>query len=136
MRKVLILCTGNSCRSILAEALVNHHLGDSWTAFSAGTEPSAVNPCALQVLKERGIATDSLRSKSVAEFLQRDDLDLVITVCDHAKESCPVFARPVPTLHLGIEDPAPHTNDPDALEFFRRTREQILAKVIARLRNT
>ncbi|MDD4223706.1 MAG: arsenate reductase ArsC [Candidatus Cloacimonetes bacterium] len=135
LKKVLILCTGNSCRSLMAEALVNHLLGDRYLACSAGVAPSAPNPVALQTLEELGIATAGLRSKSVSEFLNRDDLDLVITVCDHAKESCPVFAKPVPTLHLGIEDPAPYTNAPDALKIFRRTREQILAKVIARLRD-
>ncbi len=134
--KILILCTGNSCRSLMAEALVNHLLGDCYLAYSAGVAPSAPNPVALQTLEELGIGTSGLRSKGVSEFLNRDDLDLVITVCDHAKESCPVFAKPVPTLHLGIEDPAPYTNAPDALEIFRRTREQILAKVIARLRDT
>lgn len=127
LKKVLVLCTGNSCRSIMAEALINHYLGDRWQAFSAGTDPSAVNPLTRKVLEELGIDTSGLRSKSVAEFLARDDLDLVITVCDHARESCPVFPRPVARIHIGIEDPAPWTREPEdiALPRFRQTLQQV-----------
>jgi arsenate reductase len=86
-----------------------------------------VNPRAIAVLQELGIETGYLRSKSVAEFLARDDLDLVITVCDHAKESCPVFLKPVRQVHIGFEDPAPYTDAPDAIALpkFRETRDQI-----------
>lgn len=126
-RKVLILCTGNSCRSIMAEALINAKLSPAWQAYSAGVDPSVVNPRAIAVMKEIGIDISSYRSKSVTEFLSRDDLDLVITVCDHAKESCPVFLKPIPHMHLGITDPAPWTNEPDetALPMFRETLAQI-----------
>jgi arsenate reductase (thioredoxin) len=135
LKKVLVLCTGNSCRSIMAEALINHHLGDRWQAFSAGTDPSAVNPLAQKVLEELGIDTSGLRSKSVAEFLDRDDLDLVITVCDHARESCPVFPHPVDRIHIGIEDPAPFSNEAEsfALPKFRATRERIRNLVLTYL---
>lgn len=134
MTKVLILCTGNSCRSIMAEALINHLLGDRYLAYSAGVAHSSVNPWAIRVLEEMGIPTSDLRSKNVSEFLNRDDLDLVITVCDHAKESCPVFFKPIPRVHLGIADPAPFSGRADAVDFFRRTRDEILAKVITYLK--
>ncbi|MDY0152063.1 MAG: arsenate reductase ArsC [Candidatus Cloacimonas sp.] len=135
MKKVLILCTGNSCRSIMAEAMINQFLGDKWQAYSAGTQPSVVNPHALHVLQELGIDTDSLYSKSVTEFLKIDDLDLVITVCDNAKEACPIFLKPVKQIHIGIEDPAPYTNEPDdiALPIFRQTRTEIMNSIIANL---
>jgi arsenate reductase len=134
MTKVLILCTGNSCRSIMAETLINHLLGDRYLAYSAGVAHSSVSPWAIRVLEEIGIPTSDLRSKNVSEFLNRDDLDLVITVCDHAKESCPVFFKPIPRVHLGIADPAPFSGRADAVDFFRRTRDEILAKVITYLK--
>jgi arsenate reductase len=126
-RKVLILCTGNSARSQMAEGLVNHFLGDRWQAFSAGVAPSAVNPRAVQVMAEIGIDISCYRSKSVSEFLSRTDLDLVVTVCDNARETCPVFPAPVPRLHIAFEDPAQYSHQPDeiALPAFRRIRDQI-----------
>jgi arsenate reductase len=132
MKKVLVLCTGNSCRSIMAEALINHYLKGTWQAYSAGTKPSEVNRRALQILQEMGIETAGLKSKSVIEFLRQEDLDLVITVCDNAKETCPVFLKPVKQVHIGIEDPAPYTDKPDeiALNFFRNTADSILEKII------
>lgn len=130
MTKVLILCTGNSCRSIMAETLINHLLGDRYLAYSAGVAHSSVNPWAIRVLEEIGIPTSDLRSKNVSEFLNRDDLDFVITVCDHAKESCPVFFKPIPQVHLGISDPAPYSDRANAMDFFRQTKEEILVKVI------
>lgn len=135
MQKVLILCTGNSCRSILAEALINHELKDSWLAYSAGTEPSRVNPYALKVLQELDVDTSGLRSKSVQEFLEISDLDLVITVCDHAKESCPVFPKPVKRIHISIDDPAPYSDQPEeiALPVFRKTRDEIRERIVGYL---
>lgn len=135
MKLILILCTGNSCRSIMAEALINHYLGDSFRAYSAGVSPSVVNPFAIKALSELGIDTSGLRSKSVTEFLDRDDLDLVITVCDHAKETCPVFIRPVKQIHIGIADPAPYANVENAMEFFRSCRQEIMDKLIVYLGN-
>jgi arsenate reductase len=126
-KKVLILCTGNSCRSLMAEAMINWYLGGSWEAFSAGINPSRPNPRALQVLQELGIPTEGLRSKSVEEFVGRDDLDAVITVCDHANESCPFFPGKVKRLHLSLIDPAPYTDQPDevALPVFRAVQSAI-----------
>ncbi|MCP4580639.1 MAG: arsenate reductase ArsC [candidate division Zixibacteria bacterium] len=135
-RKALILCTGNSCRSIMAEALINHHLSDSWQAFSAGVEPLSVNPRAIQVMAEIGVDISSSRSKSINEFIKRDDLDLVITVCDNARETCPVFSGPVQQIHIGIDDPAPFTAYPDdqALPKFRQARDIIKEKLLGELR--
>lgn len=134
-KNVLILCTGNSCRSIMAEALINHHLGDRWQAVSAGVEPSQVNPRAVQVMAEIGISIEDARSKSVEEFLDRSDLDLVITVCDNAKETCPVFPHPVPQIHIPFEDPAPYTHEPDAIALpkFREVRDQIMDVLLRKL---
>lgn len=134
MKNVLILCTGNSCRSIIAEAMINHYLADRYTAVSAGVNPSTVNPLALKVIGELGIDTRGFRSKSVSEFLDRDDLDLVITVCDHAHQTCPVFLKPIPQVHIGIADPAPHTDAPDALSHFLACRDEIMDKVIGYLK--
>ena len=133
MKKVLILCTGNSCRSIMAEAMINHYLGERYTAYSAGVAHSTVNPFAIKVLQELGIDSSGFRSKNVSEFLEGDDLDLVITVCDHAKESCPVFFKPIPQIHIGIEDPAPFTDHENAIDFFYKTKEEIMDKIITYL---
>ena len=126
-KKVLIICTANSCRSQMAEGLINYKLGDGWEAYSAGVEPSYVNRRAIQVMAEIGIDISSHRSKSVEEFLDRDDIDLVITVCDHAKETCPVFAKPVEHSHIGFEDPARYNDEPDetALNKLRKIRDEI-----------
>jgi arsenate reductase (thioredoxin) len=137
MKKILIICTGNSCRSIMAEALINHDLQDSWQAYSAGTKPSFVNRRAIEVMAEIGINISSSRSKSVEEFINRNDLDLVITVCDSAKETCPVFPGAVKRMHVGFEDPAPFTDLPDsiALPKFRQIRDEIRGKLIPILKS-
>lgn len=104
MKKVLILCTGNSCRSIIAEALVNAKL-EGIEAYSAGVRASGkVNAYAKQVLEEEGIWNDSYHSKALDEVLHVD-FDLVVTVCDHANETCPMFPKPIPKIHVGFSDP-------------------------------
>ena len=104
MKKVLILCTGNSCRSIIAEALVNAKL-EGIKAYSAGVRASGkVNAYAKQVLEEEGIWRDEYRSKTLDEVINLD-FDLVVTVCDHANETCPMFPRPIPKIHVGFSDP-------------------------------
>ena len=135
-RKVLILCTGNSCRSIMAEAWINHLLSDRWEAVSAGVEPSRINPRAIQVMAEAGIDLSKYHSKSVTEFLSDASIDLVITVCDHARETCPVFLRPVPQIHIGFDDPTPYTSEPDeiALPKFREVRDAIRNRLVEFLR--
>lgn len=104
MKKVLILCTGNSCRSIIAEALVNAHL-EGIEAYSAGVRASGkINAYAKKVLEEEGIWDERYHSKTVDEVLDID-FDLVVTVCDHANETCPMFPRPIKKMHVGFSDP-------------------------------
>jgi arsenate reductase len=120
----------------MAEALINYDLKDSWQAFSAGTKPSQVNRRAIEVMAEIGIDISTSRSKSIDEFITRNDLNLVITVCDNAKETCPVFPANVRNIHVGFEDPAPFTDLPDsiALPKFRQIRNEIRAKLIPLLK--
>jgi Protein-tyrosine-phosphatase len=127
-RKVLFLCTGNSCRSQMAEAIVNARRGDNWEAASAGTKPAGyVHPMALAALSEIGIQ-HSGRSKLVDEF--RDvDLDLVVTLCDSAQEECPVWLGKGKRLHRDFPDPA-KTNEMDD---FRKVRDDIAHDIIALL---
>ena len=127
--KVLILCTGNSCRSQMAEAVVNHRLGDAWEAVSAGTEPGGhVHPLALQVLEEIGIQHTG-RSKDVAEY-KGASFDLVITVCDSAAEQCPVWLGSGKRLHIGFPDPAKVTGTQDEiLSAFRAVRDDIIKRI-------
>jgi arsenate reductase (thioredoxin) len=129
-RTVLFLCTGNSCRSQMAEAIVNHFLGEQWKAVSAGTEPAGyVHPMALQVLAEMGIHHQGL-SKSV-EVFWNEPLDLVITVCDGAAENCPVWLGKGKRTHIGFIDPA-HApgSDSEKLVVFRQVRDEIKNQIL------
>jgi arsenate reductase (thioredoxin) len=120
MIRVLFVCTGNSARSIMAEALLRRHGGARFEVFSAGTEPRGVNPLTLRVLAEAGIDASTARSKSVSEFIGRP-FDYVITVCDQARQACPVFPGSHESLHWGYEDPAEATGtDDERLVVFRR----------------
>ena len=104
-KRVLILCTGNSCRSIMAEALVNAELGECIEADSSGVEASGkVNPIAQALLEQEGLWRDEYHSKRLESVID-NDYDLIITVCDHANESCPNFPKPIPKIHIGFEDP-------------------------------
>jgi arsenate reductase len=132
-RKVLFLCTGNSARSQIAEAIVNARLGESWEASSAGIRPTgSVSPFALRVLKEIGVEHVG-RSKDVAEM--RDvPFDLVVTVCDSAAEECPVWLGQGRRVHLGFLDPAKASgSEAEVMAVFRQVREDIAAKVPALL---
>jgi len=105
-KKVLILCTGNSCRSIMAEALINAKLGDCVEAFSSGVKASGkVNPNAQALLESKGYWKEAYHSK-VIETVLDNAFDLVVTVCDNAKETCPMFPKAVKTIHVGFEDPS------------------------------
>ena len=127
--KVLILCTGNSARSQMAEGLFRQAGGDRYEVFSAGTKPSLVRPEAVAVMREIGIDISRHRSKSVDEFAGQE-LDLVITVCDNAKESCPVFPGTTQRLHWPFEDPAALAgSEEQRLAAFRSIREQIRARI-------
>lgn len=134
-RQVLFLCTGNSCRSQMAEALVNHDLGQDWLAFSAGTHPmEAIHPLTVRALAEIGIAHHGV-PKSADAF--RDySFDLVITVCDEAAENCPVWLGRGAKAHIGFPDPAqaPGT-DEEKIVVFRAVRDDIRNKVIPFLKD-
>jgi len=123
--KVLFLCTGNSCRSQMAEAIVNARLGDVWEAYSAGTRPAGyVHPLALRALAEIGI-THSGRSKHADEY-RGVPFDLVVTVCDDAAENCPVWLGQGKRVHLGFPDPAKATGtDDQIMAAFRQVRDDI-----------
>ena len=105
-KKVLILCTGNSCRSIMAEALINARLGECIEAQSSGVEASGiVNPDAKELLKAKGEWKESYHSKTIDKVINTA-FDLVVTVCEHAKETCPVFPKAVKSLHVSFADPS------------------------------
>ena len=126
MTRVLVLCTGNSCRSQMAEGFLKS-FDPQWEVYSAGTQPATqVNPKAIAVMKEVGIDLTGASTKSVDQFTHQA-FDYVITVCDHAKETCPVFTGKVRhRLHFGFDDPAEATGtEEDILATFRRVRDEI-----------
>ena len=123
--RVLILCTGNSARSQMAEGLLRHDAGDRFAVESAGTKPGQVRPEAIAVMKELGIDISGHRSKSVDEF-GGETFDYVLTVCDNAKESCPIFLGHAKRFHRNFEDPAAVQGpEPNRLAVFRRVRDEI-----------
>ena len=124
-KTVLILCTGNSCRSQMAEALVNHDLGPNVRALSAGTRPQPkVADGAIEALKLADLPTSGLYPKDV-EAVMNEPIDLVVTVCDNAKESCPIFPKPIPSIHMPFHDP-----HGEPLESFVTVRDEIRAKLV------
>lgn len=126
--RVLILCTGNSARSQMAEGLLRHLGGPAFEVHSAGTRPSQVRPEAIEAMKEIGIDISDHRSKSVDEFAGQE-FDDVITVCDNARESCPVFPGKTERIHWGFEDPAAVEGDWETrLASFRKVRDEIHEK--------
>jgi arsenate reductase len=127
--KVLFLCTGNSCRSQMAEGFLHVYGGDKYDAHSAGTKPSTVNPLAVKVMREIGIDISGQRSKNVTEYLGQH-FPVVITVCDNAKEHCPIFPGPCIREHWPFEDPAEATGTREQrLAVFRKVRDEIGARV-------
>jgi arsenate reductase len=125
-KKILILCTGNSARSQMAEGLLKHITQSKYEIYSAGTRASMVRPEAIQVLAEIGIDISRNRSKSVDEFVDKD-IDYVLTVCDHAKETCPYFPAKTKVVHHSFEDPPAigETDQETTLKIFRRVRDEI-----------
>ena len=125
MRKVLVLCTGNSCRSQIAEGYLRHFAGDMAQIYSAGIETHGVNPKAIETMKEDGIDISGHTSNNINEY--RDvDFDFVITVCDHARESCPYFPSNAVKLHYNFPDPAKATGTEEEIkEQFRSVRQMI-----------
>jgi arsenate reductase (thioredoxin) len=128
-KRVLILCTGNSARSQMAEGLLRHLAGDRFEVESAGLEPSHVRPQAIAAMLERGVDISGQRSKSVDEFAGQE-FDYVITVCDNARERCPVFPLKTERIHWSFDDPAQAVGDEKAvLSVFRRVRDEIESRL-------
>ena len=126
-KKVLVMCTGNSCRSIIGEALINAKL-DGVRAYSCGVAPSGkVNPNAKKVLEQNGIWSDNYYSKHLRDVIDIE-FDLVVTVCDHAHETCPMFPRPVKKIHVSFEDPDGKEFDA-FIDTYKEIKEVLLLKV-------
>jgi arsenate reductase len=135
-KRVLVLCTGNSCRSQMAEGFINHLLGDAWEARSAGTAPAArVHPLAVRAMAEAGVDVSRGVPEHVRAYLS-DPWDLVVTVCDSAQEACPTFPRPVPKIHVPFLDPAlAEGTDDEKMAVFRRVRDEIRERLVVELKS-
>jgi arsenate reductase (thioredoxin) len=132
--RVLILCTANSARSQMAEGLLRREAGPSCEVFSAGTSPTRVRPEAIAVMHEAGIDISGHHSKSVEEFVGQD-FDYVVTVCDNARETCPVFPAGTRSIHWSIEDPAENDgSEEERLAAFRRARDELQERLRAFVR--
>jgi arsenate reductase len=129
MKKILVLCTGNSCRSIMAEGLINHFGKENFQAFSAGSNPAGyVHPMSIKTLEKSGIFKSDYKSQSWDDFSDID-FDLVITVCDNAAgEACPVYLSSAPKVHWGVEDPAKFEGSEEEIENEFQRIFTILAK--------
>jgi arsenate reductase len=128
-KRVLFLCTANSCRSQMAEGITNHVWGDKLDAYSAGTQASFVHPLAIEVMKEIGIDISNYRSKNLSEF-EGQTFDYVITLCGDANETCPLYIGGTKKTHIGFDDPAKATGAPEEiLNEFRRVRDEIKMKL-------
>ena len=124
-KRVLFLCTGNSCRSQMADGIINHDFADTIEAFSAGTEPHGLNPRAVQVMAEIGIDI-STNSSDHLDLLEGQSFDYVITLCGDANDKCPLFVGGVKRIHIGFDDPPRATgSDQEILEVYRRVRDEI-----------
>jgi arsenate reductase (thioredoxin) len=133
-RRVLIVCTGNSCRSQMAEGWWRHLAGEGWEVHSAGLIPSGVHPFAAHVMEEAGVDISRQSSKHVDRYLA-DDWDLVVTVCDYAREVCPVIPGARRTEHWPIEDPVGFEGpEEERLADFRRARDEIKERIAEFLR--
>jgi len=127
---VLVLCTGNSCRSQMAEVLWNHDLAGQVRALSAGTRPQPkAADGAIEELKQAGLPTDGLHPKDI-DAVMNENIDLVVTVCDNAREACPIFPKPIPAIHLPFHDP-----HGEPLESFLAVRDDIRTRLIAAVRD-
>lgn len=129
MKKVLFLCTGNSCRSQMAEGLLRHLAGDRYEVYSAGVEPSRVHPMSVIVMRELGIDISKQTSDDVNQYLDTG-IDIVISVCDHAAQTCPAFPGQVERIHWSTKDPF-HGWDVDETKLpdYRRTRDELNARI-------
>ena len=125
-KKLIFICTANSCRSQMAEGLLKEMASDFFDVFSAGSHPSIVNPMSIEVMKEVGIDISSHRSEPISKYLNFG-IDIVVTVCDNARETCPTFPVSVQRLHWSIEDPAKKIEN---IEDFRNARDDIKKRVM------
>lgn len=123
MKKILVLCTGNSARSQLAQGYLQHFAADRAQVYSAGVDPKGVNPVAIQVMAEDGIDISHHTSNHADEYTGMA-FDFVLTVCDHAREQCPYFPSPGQMIHQSFSDPG-HTEGEDLVTSFRRVRDEI-----------
>jgi arsenate reductase len=130
-KKVLILCSGNSCRSQIAEGWINRELGDTWLARSAGTDPAArVHPLAVRAMAEVGVDISDGVPEMVGRYLDQP-WDLVITVCDAAKDTCPVFPGTVEQIHVSFPDPADaEGSDDERMAVFRAVQDAIRERLL------
>lgn len=127
--RVLFLCTGNSCRSQMAEALLRHFGGEDFEVYSAGTDPKPIHPLSVEVMREIGLDLSAHRSKDLREF-RGQSFDYVITVCDRARDKCPTFPGDNERIHWGFEDPANAPGDVNAQRMvFRRVRNEINGRI-------
>jgi arsenate reductase len=126
--KILFLCTGNSCRSQMAEGWARHLRGDTIDVWSAGIETHGLNPCAVQVMAEAGVDISGHLSKNITELLEVD-FDYIVTVCGHANETCPMFPKKTKVVHVGFDDPpklaAACITEKEKLDCYRRVRDEI-----------
>ena len=128
-KRVLFLCTGNSARSQMAEGFLRHMAGDRFEVFSAGVKPTQVNPLAIKVMAEAGVDISKHRSKSAMEFIGQQ-FDYIITVCDNAKQTCPVFPGKHEKIHWDLEDPAEaQGSEEERIGVFRKIRDEIRKKI-------
>ena len=135
MNRVLILCTGNSCRSQMAQGLFRHLSNGTYDAHSAGVSPTTVNPLAIRAMREIGIDISRHTSDSIDQYLNRD-FDLVITVCDNAKENCPIFPGAKDMRHWPFEDPADaRGTEEERMRVFRKVRDKIRDQIANFLHN-
>ena len=136
-KNVLILCTGNSCRSQMAQVIWQNIGSGDWIAQSAGSKPSGyVHPVAIEMIKELGLSADGLISKSLDE-IDLEAIDLAVTVCDNAKDDCPMLPAKIETLHWPFDDPADATgSDEEIQQVFRRVREEISDRIGTDLNST
>ena len=134
--KVLFLCTGNSARSQMAEGYLRHVAGDYYEPLSAGIEPKGLNPLAIEAMNEIGIDISHQQSKDVVSFLGQY-IPYIVTVCDNARERCPIFPRTYKFLHWGFDDPADAVGSHDEkLAVFRRVRDEIASRIDKELVST
>lgn len=128
-KKILFLCTGNSCRSQMAEGFGREYGGDAWEVFSAGTHPKGIHPLARLVMEERGIDISIQTSNSMTRE-EMEEMDIIVTLCGDARESCPILPGKAETIHWPIEDPAKALGDEEEVLFmFQKIRDEIGERV-------